>query len=155
METLQNVWTVELVFPEDVLYSPELLWVKEEAGDKLRLGLSDLGVRAVKWLAYIEMKVSVGAQVKKGDVLGIVETSKSLWEIISPISGIITNINPQALKGQPSFIMADPYGDGWLIDMEKVSETDSELKELHKGGEAATMEWIKETAEEIVPLMTY
>ena len=150
---MKNIWGRELTFPEDVLYTPELLWVKVESGDKLRIGISDLGVKAVKSLLYIEVETPVGTQVKKGDVLGTVETSKAVWEIIAPVSGVVVAVNEKLLQGNPALIELDPYGEGWIVVLERTSETESELQQLLRGGEAKTKKWIEEQVQAIVPLM--
>ena len=147
---MKNVWGKELIFPENVLYTPELLWIKVES-EKIRIGVSDLGVKSVKQLLYIKIECRAGTQVRKGDILGIVETSKMVWEIIAPVSGVVVAINPKLSAGDTSPIMHDPYGEGWLVEMEKVSETESELQGLLRGGEAETKKWIEEQAEAMIP----
>jgi len=149
---MKNVWGKELKFPDDILYTPELLWIKVEP-DKLRIGISDLGVRSVKQLLYIRMACRKGTQVKKGDTLGMVETSKMVWEIIAPVSGVVVATNPNFSSGDTSKLTVDNYGEGWVLEMERGSETDSELQAFLKGGEAETTKWIKEKAEEIIPPM--
>ena len=148
---MKNVWGKELTFPEDVLYTPELLWIKVEP-EKLRIGISDLGVKSVKRLLFIRIACRVGTQVKKGDTLGMVETSKRVWEIIAPVSGVLIAINKKISSGNTLPLTHDPYGEGWLVEMEKVSETESELQGLLKGDEADTENWIREQAEAIIPL---
>jgi glycine cleavage system H protein len=148
---MKNVWGKELTFPEDVLYTPELLWIKVEP-EKLRIGISDLGIKSVKQLIYVRMACRVGTQVKKGDTLGMVETSKMVWEIVAPVSGVVIAINGKIFSGNTIPITRDPYGEGWLVEMEKVSETESELQGLLKGGEVETEKWIQEQAEAIIPL---
>ena len=158
--TLKNVWGKELHFPEDVYYTPELLWVKSECsgfgcqsgGNKLRIGISDLGVKSVKALTYVRIKSRVGAQLKKGDLIGMVDTSKMVWEIIAPVSGVVVAVNEKLLQGNPALIRNDNYGEGWILQLERTSETESELQQLYKGGEAETKKWIEEKAKEIVPL---
>ena len=149
---MKNVWGKELKFPEDILYTPELLWIKVEP-EKLRIGISDLGVRSVKQLLYVRMACRKGTQVKKGDMLGMVETSKMVWEIIAPVSGVVVALNPRTSSGDTSTLTHDNYGEGWLLEMERVSETDGELQGLWKGGEAETTKWIEEKAAEIIPPM--
>jgi len=150
---MKNVWGRELSFPEDVFYSPELLWVKVQAGNRLRIGISDLGVKSVKNLMYIEITSRVGKRINKGDTLGIVETSKRVWEIIAPVSGTVMALNPKLSGGSTSPITLDPYGEGWLIELERVSETENELQGLLRGDKTETKKWIKEQAEALVPLM--
>ncbi|MBU1056143.1 MAG: glycine cleavage system protein H [Proteobacteria bacterium] len=148
---MENLWGYELVFPEDVLYSLELLWVKEENG-KIRAGLSDIIVRSAKKLVTIKMTCDAGVSVNKGDSIGTVETSKAVREIITPVSGTVTAVNPEISAGDPALIMKDPYGKGWLVEIEKTGDTDAQLKELMKGDENETKEWLEEQAEDIVPM---
>jgi glycine cleavage system H protein len=148
---MENLWGYELVFPEDVLYSAEFLWVKEE-GEKIRAGLCDIIVRSAKKLVTIKMTCAVGASIKKGDVIGSVETSKAVREMIAPVSGTVLAVNPEISGGDPALIMKDPYGEGWLVEIEKTSDTDAQLKDLMKGDEQDTKEWLEEQADNIVPM---
>ena len=149
---MRNIWQKELTFPEDIYYSPELLWAKELGDNKMRMGISDLGVKSVKSLIYIRFTTPVGNEIKKGDTLGFVETSKMVWEIVTPLSGKLIERNRKLSSGNPAILVKDPYGEGWLVDIEKVSSTDAELKGLHKGDNTETKTWIREQAEAIVPL---
>lgn len=149
---MKNIWGKELTFPEDVLYSPELLWVKPESGDKLRIGISDLGVKAVKRLMYIRIKPRVGSRLEKGDMVGLVETSKMVWEITTPVSGVVVAVNEDLARGNPAALERDPYGEGWILQMKMTRETGSQLQQLLKGGEPETKTWIAERAEAIIPL---
>ncbi len=147
-----NFWGHALHFPEDVSYSNELMWVRVEADNKLRIGISDLGVRAVKYLDYVRLKLRTGNEVKKGDLLGMVDTSKMVWEIIAPVSGKVVAVNGVILEGNPGPLMEDNYGAGWIAVLEKTSATDVELKQLRKVSDAASKKWITEIVEENVPL---
>lgn len=149
---MQNIWEKELTFPEDVYYSQELLWAKDLGENKVRMGISDLGVKSVKSLIHVRLITSVGTEIKKGDTLGFVETSKMVWEIVTPLSGKLVVKNAVLSSGNPAKLVKDPYGEGWLVEIEKTSDTEGELKGLHKGDDPATKTWIREMAEAIVPL---
>ncbi len=150
---MDNIWGYEIIFPKDVLYSPELLWVKDE-GEKVRIGISHLAVRAAKRLIAIEILPSKGAQLKKGDKIGSVENTKARWEIRSPLSGGLLEVNPEMYERKAAnVIQKDAYGVGWLMDLKKVSETDSELQQLLRGEKPETRQWIKDQAKAIVPLL--
>jgi len=148
---MKNMWGKELKFPEDVYYSEELLWVKDLGGNKVRVGISHIGVRATKKLVHIKMSTREGAQVTKGKPMGYMETSKGIWEIIAPFDGTVIEINPPISRGNASTIAEDSYGDGWLVDMEIAGESD--LKALKNGADAETKKWINDKVEEVVPLM--
>lgn len=148
---MKNMWGKELNFPEDVYYSEEFLWVKDLGGKKVRVGISHLGVKAVKQLVHVKMTVRDGAQVTKGQPMGHVETSKGIWEIIAPFDGTVIGINPPISRSNSTPIVEDSYGEGWLVDMEIAG--DSELKSLRNGADAETKKWIDEKVEEVVPVM--
>lgn len=148
---MENLWGYELVFPEDVLYSTDFLWVKEDNG-KIRTGLCDIIVRSAKKLVTIGLTCAEGATISKGDSIGSVETSKAVREIIAPVSGVVAAVNPAILEGGPALVMKDPYGKGWLVELEKTGDTDNELQELMKGDEDETKEWLEEQADDIVPM---
>ncbi len=153
MEAMQNLWGYDIIFPEDVLYSPELLWVRKVEGEKLRLGLSHLAVRAAKRLIAVEISSGKGTQLKKGGKIGSVENTKARWEIRSPVSGEVVAINPEMFgRKATALLMKDAYGQGWLLELKKVSETESELQQLHKGGAPETDEWLKAQRKALVPL---
>ena len=149
---MKNMWGKELVFPEDVYYSEELLWVKDLGASKFRLGICDLAVKSVKNLNFIKLSSRPGAQVTKGESLGHVETTKGVWDIIAPLSGTVVEVNPSIAKGSANPIVAEPYGNGWMVELETAGEAGSELKTLLKGSDEKTKKWIVDKAEEIVPL---
>ena len=149
---MRNIWQKELTFPEDIYYSPELLWARDLGENKIRLGISDLGVKSVKSLIYIRLITSIGNEIKNGDTLGFVETSKMVWEIVTPLSGKLVVKNKKLHDGNPAILVKDPYGEGWLVEIEKTSDTDSELGGLHKGDDPNTKTWIIEQAQAMVPL---
>lgn len=147
---MKNMWGKELKFPEDLYYSEELLWVKDLGGNKVRIGVSDLGVKSVKELVHVKMSTGVGKQVNKGDLLGHVETSKGVWQMISPVSGKVIEVNKPLTMGNANPIQGDNYGKGWVVELEIAG--DSELKALKYGADEETKKWIEEKGEEVVPL---
>lgn len=150
---MKNIWGKELKFPENLLYTPEFLWVGTEPEDNLRIGISHIGVKSVKELLYIRVTTRAGNHIKKGDAIGIVETNKRVWEIIAPVSGEVLAINSKLSAGDTNPISNDAYGDGWILELKKLNETDNELKLLLRGDTAEGKQWIKEQVEAVVPLM--
>jgi glycine cleavage system H protein len=110
---------------EDVLYSKNYEWVKEEKG-KAKIGLSDHAQRSLGEIIYVELP-KPGEEIEKGDELSIVESVKTVQEIHSPVSGKVTRVN-NALEDSPDLINKSPYEHGWLVEL-KLSSLD-ELKEL-------------------------
>jgi glycine cleavage system H protein len=108
---------------EGLLYTESHEWVKEE-GNSVTIGISDYAQCQMKDVVFVEMP-EVGAEFKKGDSIGVVESVKTVADIYSPVSGKVTETN-LALKDHPQFINEDPFGKGWIV---KIAVRDkSELK---------------------------
>ncbi|MGQ9510194.1 MAG: glycine cleavage system protein GcvH [Thermodesulfobacteriota bacterium] len=112
-------------FPEDLLYSETHEWVREE-GDRVTLGITDYAQKELKDIVYVELP-EIGKEFKKGDSIGVVESVKTVTDIFTPVSGKVTDQNVE-LKNHPEYINMDPYGKGWIIQMEIYRK--EELKEL-------------------------
>ena len=110
-------------FREGLLYTESHEWVKEE-GDTVTIGISDYAQCQMKDVVYVEMP-EIGAEFKRGDSIGVVESVKTVADIYSPVSGKVVETN-QALKDHPQLINEDPFGKGWIV---KIAVRDkSELK---------------------------
>jgi len=112
-------------FPEKLLYTESHEWV-ENKGSQVTIGLTDYAQSQLKDIVYIEFP-EIGAEFKKGDSIGVVESVKTAADIYSPITGKVADTN-LALKDHPQFINEDPYGKGWLVKME--IQDRRELKDL-------------------------
>jgi glycine cleavage system H protein len=106
-----------------LLYTESHEWVKEE-GDTVTIGISDYAQCQMKDVVYVEMP-EIGAEFKRGDSIGVVESVKTVADIYSPVSGKVVETN-LALKDHPQLINEDPFGKGWIV---KIAVRDkSELK---------------------------
>ncbi len=95
----------------DRLYTPEGIWVLEEAG-QIQVGLSDFLQQRSGDVAFAEVKAA-GTQLAVGAELAVIETIKVDISLTSPISGAVLAVN-SALSDAPEAINQDPYGAGWL-----------------------------------------
>lgn len=95
----------------DRLYSPEGVWALAE-GDRIRIGMTDFLQQLNGDVAFAEVKPE-GTAVATGDEVAVIETIKANVEVISPVSGAVSEVNP-ALATTPEAINQDPYGRGWL-----------------------------------------
>ena len=102
-------------FPNDLLYTESHEWVREE-GDRAIVGLTDYAQTQLRDVVYVELP-KIGAEFKKGESTGVVESVKTVADIFSPISGKVIETN-LTLKNSPQFVNEDPYGKGWMIKME-------------------------------------
>ena len=112
-------------FPGDLRYTKEHEWVRVN-GDEAVVGITDFAQRELGDIVYVEIE-TVGKELKEGEIFGTVEAVKTVSDLYLPISGTVTEVNPN-LNSNPESVNADPYGEGWMIKM-KVSNT-SELDNL-------------------------
>jgi glycine cleavage system H protein len=108
--------------PGDLRYSEEHEWVRVE-GTKVRLGITDYAQDALGDIVFVDLP-EVGSTVEVGGQLGEVESTKSVSEIYSPLSGTVTAVNDALTEG-PDRINQDPYGDGWICELELASGEDT------------------------------
>jgi len=109
--------------PEDLSYTAEHEWVSAPNSDGVvRVGITDFAQDALGDVVYAQMP-EAGTSVKGNDVVGEVESTKSVSDIYAPVSGEVVARN-EALDTDPSLINSDPYGEGWLIEV-KLAEADA------------------------------
>jgi glycine cleavage system H protein len=108
--------------PEDLRYSPEHEWVRVE-GTKVRVGVTDYAQDALGDIVFVDLP-TVGSEVEVGGQLGEVESTKSVSEIYAPVAGTVTAVN-ESLTATPERINQDPYGEGWLCELELAAGTDT------------------------------
>ena len=102
-------------FPEDLRYTKEHEWTRVEGG-RVRIGITDFAQDALGDVVYVDLP-EVGATVEADQPLGEVESTKSVSDVYSPISGTIVERNP-LIDERPELVNEQPYGDGWLLVIE-------------------------------------
>ena len=102
-------------FPGDLRYSNEHEWVAVD-GARARVGITDYAQDALGDVVYVELP-GVGANVLAHATCAEVESTKSVSEIYSPVSGTVVEVN-QALDDAPELVNQDPYGAGWIFVVE-------------------------------------
>ncbi len=117
-------------YPEDLYYSQDHTWVRI-IGNRGTLGITNFAQQEMGEIIYTELP-DEGAQVEQGDVFGTLESSKTVAELISPVSGEVISSNKD-LEEEPSLINDDPYGKGWLLVLEL--DDPNELQELYNAVE--------------------
>lgn len=110
---------VEPSYPEDRQYTEEHEWVQPLGADssvRVRVGITDYAQDALGDIVYIDLP-AVGDQVSAGDPCGELESTKSVSELYAPVTGSVAARNEE-LADAPELVNHDPYGEGWLIDIE-------------------------------------
>lgn len=102
--------------PAELQYSKEHEWIKSEGSNSAKVGITDFAQAALGDIVYIQFP-KVGQEVKAGSVCGEVESTKSVSEIFSPLTGKVIAINSD-LEKSPELINQDPYGAGWIAQIE-------------------------------------
>lgn len=101
--------------PDHLKYTKEHEWVSE-TGSNVLVGITDYAQAALGDIVYIQLP-KIGAAVEEGKVFGEVESTKSVSEIFSPVTGTIVAVNSD-LDLAPETINSDPYGAGWIAEIE-------------------------------------
>lgn len=92
-------------------YSAEHEWIDENS--PATVGVSEVAADALGEVVYIDLP-EVGAAVTAGEVCGEIESTKSVSELYSPVTGTVTEVNP-AVVDDPALVNSDPYGEAWLF----------------------------------------
>lgn len=104
-------------FPAHLQYTVEHEWI--DAGEPATIGITATAVAALGDIVYLELP-EVGAEVAAGAVIGEVESTKSVSELFSPVTGTVVEVNQSAVD-EPSVVNQDPYGAGWLVKVDVLS----------------------------------
>ena len=107
--------------PANLRYTKEHEWVQEVSGQTYKVGITDYAQGALGDIVYIQLP-KVGEAISQGKVCGEVESTKSVSEIYAPVSGTITSVNSN-LDSAPEVLNSDPYGAGWIFEVEVSDET--------------------------------
>jgi glycine cleavage system H protein len=102
--------------PGNLQYSKEHEWVDASGGNRVKIGITDYAQGALGDIVYVQLP-KVGDSVSEGAVCGEIESTKSVSELFSPVSGTVVAVNSQ-LDSAPETLNSDPYGAGWIAEVE-------------------------------------
>ena len=106
--------------PSHLQYTESHEWIGTEEDGIARIGITDHAQEALGDLVFVELP-AVGDEISQGDPCAVVESVKAASDIYTPVSGTVVAIN-EDLETDPGLINADPYGDGWLFDIELIDD---------------------------------
>jgi glycine cleavage system H protein len=104
------------VIPEQLRYTAEHEWVESRDGSVVRIGITDFAQNALGDVVYVQLP-EAGTEVRAGDVVGEVESTKSVSDVYAPLTGKILSCNDE-LSESPELVNSDPYAAGWMFDIE-------------------------------------
>ena len=110
--------------PENLLYTQEHEWVRVE-GNKVVVGITQFAQEQLGDIVFVELP-EVGTLIEQESPFGVVESVKTVSDLYAPVSGTVTASNKD-LEAHPEQVNIEPYGKGWIIEIEVSDE-----KELEK-----------------------
>lgn len=110
------------MIPDDLRYTADHEWARVTGDGSVRIGITDYAQNSLGDIVFVQMP-EAGTAVQVGEPLGEVESTKSVSDVLAPLAGTVTARN-DALDATPEAVNTDPYGDGWLVEIEPADPAD-------------------------------
>ena len=114
------------MYPDDLKYSSEHEWARLGNGGTVEVGITHYAQDTLGDVVFVELP-EVGSRVDQFDKFGEIESVKAVSDLFSPVTGTVSAVN-EDLEQSPELVNSDPYGDGWIMEVELDDPT--ELDEL-------------------------
>ena len=102
-------------YPPNLKYTKEHEWTRKE-GSRVVVGITFHAQEELGDVVYVELP-KLGSSITAGSPFGVIESTKAVSELFAPVSGKVAKVN-EALTAAPQTVNEDPYGAGWLIEVE-------------------------------------
>jgi glycine cleavage system H protein len=112
------------MYPDDLRYTPEHEWIRREATDVLRFGITSFATEALGDVVFVSLPAA-GSALVAGQPCGEVESTKSVSDLYAPVDGTVAAVNG-ALEDAPELVNMEPYGQGWMVDVQCASAQDAD-----------------------------
>jgi glycine cleavage system H protein len=122
-------------YPDNLRYTKDHEWIQLE-GDIATIGITDFAQKELGDIVFVEVE-TIGKSLPANEVFGTVEAVKTVSDLFLPVSGTITELNPE-LANAPELVNTDPYGKGWMIKMKVDNPADVDALLDAAGYEAVT-----------------
>lgn len=103
--------------PVERLYTPSHFWLAKEEGGCWRIGFTKFATRMLGEIVEVQWEAAAGAPVKSGEIIGSIEGFKAISDLYCAAEGAFAGGNP-ALRDSAALVAEDPYGAGWLYEVE-------------------------------------
>ena len=107
--------------PADLRYTPEHEWVRRTGDGTVRVGITDFAQSSLGDVVYVQLP-DVGSEVSAGESFGEVESTKSVSDLYAPVTAKVIAVNGD-LESNPQLVNSDPYGQGWLLELQADGDT--------------------------------
>lgn len=114
-------------FPSELRYTQSHEWARR-IGNKIKIGITEHAQHEISDVVFVELP-KIGTQTIKANAVAVVESVKAAFDIYAPVSGKVVTVN-QALESEPALVNKEPYGQGWLFEIEMTNP--QEWEELLK-----------------------
>ena len=112
--------------PPDLSYTAEHEWVQRVGGDTVKVGITDFAQSSLGDVVFVQLP-DVGTDVTAGESFGEVESTKSVSDLYAPVTAKVVAVNGD-LEGSPQLVNSDPYGEGWLVELQ--ADADALAREI-------------------------
>jgi glycine cleavage system H protein len=109
---------------EALKFTQDHLWIRVD-GERAQIGVSDYGQGDLGEVIGVELP-EVGDELEKGQPFGEIESVRTVLELVAPVTGAVTEINPE-VEEQPTIINEDPYHEGWMVELKLSDEEEIDV----------------------------
>jgi glycine cleavage system H protein len=102
--------------PAELYYTEEHEWLQRTGDDTVRVGITDYAQSALGDVVFVQLP-DVDTKVTAGESFGEVESTKSVSDLYAPVTAKVVAVNGD-LEANPQLVNSDPYGEGWLVDLQ-------------------------------------
>lgn len=100
-------------YPNDLRYHHDDTWARYEDDRRVRIGITDFAQDQLGEIVFVDLP-EPGAPVRLGEAFGEIESSKTVADLVAPVTGVVLEVN-RDLERQPDLVNNDPYGAGWIL----------------------------------------
>lgn len=108
--------------PQDLRYTREHEWARLEDDGRITIGITDFAQEQLGDVVFLDLP-DIDEAVESGETLGEIESTKSVSDLYSPITGSVVELNGET-KDNPAAVNQDPYGEGWLLVIDPTDKTE-------------------------------
>jgi glycine cleavage system H protein len=111
------------MIPEHLKYTKTHEWIRINRNHTARVGITEFGQRRFNNILFLQLP-EMESELEQFDPFGVIESEKAVSELSCPLSGKVVGVNEE-LEEDPNLIQQDPYGDGWMIELEIIHEEET------------------------------